>query len=258
MEIRRQGRSRDGRRVGDRAGHRPGARAPRAHRWWSPTSTKRAVRRRSASSPTRAAPRSSCAATCRKRVQSRRCSRRAVEEFGGIDIVHNNAGMVCGWPLLARHHARAAQPHHLGEPRRPDPRHAPRARPPPGARRRRDRQHRVAGGAVPADGGPGVLRDEGGRRDVHPSVRVARRRRHPRQRGAAGPRRHAVAHQDRRRRRRSRTGPSSSRDVTGVLDPSRIADAVLDLVRDDTAVAEERVVLELPMEGLADAEGGVT
>ena len=41
-----------------------------------------------------------------------------------------------------------------------------------------------------------------------------------------------------------------SRDVTGVLDPSHIADAVLDLIRDDTAVAQERIVLDLPIEGL--------
>ena len=41
-----------------------------------------------------------------------------------------------------------------------------------------------------------------------------------------------------------------SKNVTGVLDPSAIANAVVDLVRDDTAVAEERVVLDLPMEGV--------
>jgi hypothetical protein len=36
-----------------------------------------------------------------------------------------------------------------------------------------------------------------------------------------------------------------------MLDPSAIADAVVDLVRDDTAVAEELIVLGQPMDGVA-------
>ena len=42
------------------------------------------------------------------------------------------------------------------------------------------------------------------------------------------------------------TGRTATRDFMGVMDPSVVADAVLDLVRDDDAVAEERVVGALP------------
>ena len=37
-------------------------------------------------------------------------------------------------------------------------------------------------------------------------------------------------------------GDAIARELMGLIPPSRVADAVLDLVRDDTAVAEERVV----------------
>ena len=39
---------------------------------------------------------------------------------------------------------------------------------------------------------------------------------------------------------------TSARDTLGLIQPSEVADAVLDLVRDDTAVAEERIVGPLP------------
>ena len=38
----------------------------------------------------------------------------------------------------------------------------------------------------------------------------------------------------------------SAKDLMGLLPASRVADAVVDLVRDDTAVAESRVVGDLP------------
>jgi len=49
----------------------------------------------------------------------------------------------------------------------------------------------------------------------------------------------------------------SARDLMGLLSPDVVADAVLDLVRDDTAVAQERVVGPLPQDpGPAEVAAG--
>ena len=174
---------------------------------------------------------------------------RAVEEFGGLDIVHNNAGMVCGWPHwpdITPEQLNRIITVNLGGPIL-------------GTRLALDHLRARGGGVIvntaslaarfPLEGGPRVLGHEGRRRDVHPACAAL---------AEENIRVNAVLPGLVDTPLLAKTGPDGevaewavqSRGVTGVLDPSAIADAVVDLVRDDTAVAEERVVLELPMEGV--------
>ena len=175
----------------------------------------------------------------------------AAAEYGGIDVVHNNAGLVCGeplWPDITAETLKRVMDVNLGgvvvghEPR--DPVSAQ-------ARRRRDRQHRVDGRAVPDGRRPDLLRDEGRRHDVHPACA---------QHAEEGIRVNSVLPGlvDTPLLPKSGDGVRwadwayASRDFMGLMGPEVVADAVLDLVHDDTAVAEERVVGTLPS---VDAEG---
>ena len=98
-EPRREGGDRDGRRIGHRPGDGAGLRRRGDHGASSPTSTKPAATRRSGSCTTRGhrvlrALRRHGAALDRGDG-----GRRPRAEYGGVDIVHNNAGLVCGGPL---------------------------------------------------------------------------------------------------------------------------------------------------------------
>lgn len=174
----------------------------------------------------------------------------AVAEFGGIDIVHNNAGMVCGWPLwpdITPEQLNRIISVNLGGPIL-------------GTRLALDHLRARGGGVIintaslaaqfPLAEDPAYSATKAG---------VAMFTRACASLADEGIRVNAVLPGLVDTPLLTKTGVDGtvadwavrSRDVTGVLDPSRIADAVLDLIHDDTAVAQERIVLDLPIEGLA-------
>ena len=166
---------------------------PRAPRWSSPTSTTPAATRPSGSCTTPAGAPRSCAPTSRSRARSRRCSPTTESRVRRARHRAQQRGARVRRAAVARHHPRDAAARHDRQPRRSRAGHAPGDPGAPATRRRRDRQHRVDGRAVPDDRRPDLLGDQGGRHDVHARVRAARRGGHPRQRRAARAGRHAAA-----------------------------------------------------------------
>jgi NAD(P)-dependent dehydrogenase (short-subunit alcohol dehydrogenase family) len=174
----------------------------------------------------------------------------AVQEFGGIDIVHNNAGMVCGWPLwpdITPETLNRIIQVNLGGPIL-------------GTRLALDHL-RARGGGVIVNTASLAAQFALAEDPAYSATKagVAMFTRACAALADEGIRVNAVLPGLVDTPLLNKTGADGapaewavrSRDVTGVLDPSAIADAVLDLVRDDTAVAEERVALGQPMDGVA-------
>jgi NAD(P)-dependent dehydrogenase (short-subunit alcohol dehydrogenase family) len=174
----------------------------------------------------------------------------AVQAFGGIDIVHNNAGMVCGWPLwpdITPETLNRIIQVNLGGPIL-------------GTRLALDHL-RARGGGVIVNTASLAAQFALAEDPAYSATKagVAMFTRACAALADEGIRVNAVLPGLVDTPLLNKTGADGtpaewavrSRDVTGVLDPSAIADAVLDLVRDDTAVAEERVVLGQPMDGVA-------
>jgi len=174
---------------------------------------------------------------------------RAVEEFGGLDIVHNNAGMVCGWPHwpdITPEQLNRIIAVNLGGPIL-------------GTRLALDHL-RARGGGVIVNTASLAARFALKEDPAYSATKagVAMFTRACASLAEENIRVNAVLPGLVDTPLLTKTGPHGdiaewavqSKNVTGVLDPSAIADAVVDLVRDDTAVAQERVVLDLPMEGV--------
>jgi NAD(P)-dependent dehydrogenase (short-subunit alcohol dehydrogenase family) len=177
---------------------------------------------------------------------------RAVEEFGGLDIVHNNAGIVCGWPLwpeITPEQLNRIIAVNLGGPIL-------------GTRLALDHLRARGGGVIvntaslaaqyPLAEDPAYSATKAG---------VAMFTRACASLAEENIRVNAVLPGLVDTPLLGKTGPDGERaewavraePLTGMLDPADIAAAVVDLVRDDTAVAEERVVLGKPMEGVVEA-----
>ena len=147
---------------------------------------------------------------------------------------------------LARHHPRdpaAGDGRQPGGRRGRHPARRSRAAPPG---RGRHRQHRVDGGAVPPHRRSDLLGHEGGRGDVHPGVRPARRGGHPGQRGPARSRRHPPAAQIWRRATLGRLGPGRRRRSWVCSHPTTSPPRSSSWFATTDAVAQERVVGGLP------------
>jgi NAD(P)-dependent dehydrogenase (short-subunit alcohol dehydrogenase family) len=177
---------------------------------------------------------------------------RAVEEFGGLDIVHNNAGIVCGWPLwpdITPEQLNRIIAVNLGGPIL-------------GTRLALDHLRARGGGVIvntaslaaqyPLAEDPAYSATKSG---------VAMFTRACASLAAENIRVNAVLPGLVDTPLLGKTGRDGERaewavraePLTGMLDPADIAAAVVDLVRDDTAVAQERVVLGKPMEGVGGA-----
>lgn len=170
---------------------------------------------------------------------------RAVEEYGGIDIVHNNAGMVCGWPHwpdITPEQLERIVAVNLGGPIL-------------GTRLAIDHL-RARGGGVIVNTASLAARFPLAEDPAYSATKagVAMFTRACASLAEENIRVNAVLPGLVDTPLLDKTGPDGTpaewavraRPVTGILDPSEVAEAVLDLVRDDTAVGEERVVAGSP------------
>jgi NAD(P)-dependent dehydrogenase (short-subunit alcohol dehydrogenase family) len=174
---------------------------------------------------------------------------RAVDEFGGIDVVHNNAGIVCGaplWPDITPEKLNRIIAVNLGGPIL-------------GTRLALDHL-RARGGGVIINTASLAAQFALAEDPAYSATKagVAMFTRACASLAEENIRVNAVLPGLVDTPLLGKTGADDkpadwvgrAEPLTGLLDASDIADAVVDLVRDDTAVAEERVVLGQPMEGV--------